>query len=298
MGLMGKTPSKIDDILAAFGVGGDKNIAHLNDKEVAVLTQRLKKMGKKPSINPKTGMLSFSEGGTAGDHGDASGAGAGDGVGGDNDGTGGTSAGAGHADMGGFDRGGPAKSAGADYGDPSYSYAHNHPSAMQDATVGIAGSMFDHRGWGGKALDAIGKGIFGYEPNIDLEAGRKTHGQAIADALGIAAGFGVLGGPLGALAGTIGGPVAGTLVSGLMGPTPRSVLGSLKGMLDAGEEAYAMGLSPMSDDQNPAVGQGLPGRNVADNLTSKDIVMSTKAVGSQPYGRYSMGYPMMRGLMG
>lgn len=53
--MMRKTPSTLDDYIAAQGRNGDSVVAHLNPREV----QLLKSRGGSGTINPKTGMLEF-----------------------------------------------------------------------------------------------------------------------------------------------------------------------------------------------------------------------------------------------
>ncbi len=195
--------------LARLGVNQDKLIAQITPKEAEIL----KSLGGAGQINPRTGLLSFDDGGGGdggggeGGGGDAGGgdAGGGDEGGSDDGGSGSASAGEGAgADEGGGGFGGFGGGWGG-YGDMGDAAGYSGPAgdAMGDAAAGAGyGSTGSTGSTGDQGGDPSGGDPSGGEPGYSGPAG-----DAIGDAAG-AYGFGSA--PAGSPSGDpTGGPIGG-----------------------------------------------------------------------------------------
>jgi hypothetical protein len=247
--LMKRTPSQIDDILAAMGTGRDRIVAHINPREAAIL----KALGGSGTINPRTGMLQFDDG----DGGDSGG----DGMGGD--GMGGF--GGGDGGFGGFGGGGDSLGGWGGSGDMGGGWGGFGEGfgGLGDATGGFASGIggYDNTSdvlgtWGGWGVDFGGLG--------DTLSG---WGSALGDYLG-SLGIGAPSTP--GVTDAIGGDVdAGWSTTGYQEGTPENDAAM------AGLESYGQATSPASYDKTDRgldMISGLPGFSTMMNYAPSSMM--------------------------
>ena len=227
--------------LARLGINQDKIIAQITPKEAAIL----KSLGGSGEINPRTGLLSFDDGGGGGDGGGGDGGGGdgGGGEGGGGEGGGGDAGG----DAGGGDAGGEAGGEAGSGDDGGAGSASAGEGAGADeggggwggygGGWGGYGDMGDDAGYSGPAGDAMGEAAGNY-------GGFSGYG---ADAMG--------GDPAGDPAGDPGDPDAPSSDSYAMsGPLTDAVMGQITGFSPSQAQAIA---DVIQDAANQGVNIGL-----------------------------------------
>jgi hypothetical protein len=221
------TPSTLDDELAAQGTGSDSLIAHISPKEAAMLRQA----GGSGSINPRTGLMEFYDGGDGageGEAGDPGGTGGGDNGNGPGSGVGG--------DMGGYEGGfGGFVFGGVDVGG-GYSF-----TGIGEQALGTSAQSMNEEAAANNAADpnvGMGLGSFNFYEN----AGPAPEGVGVS---------GDIGGPMGPI---------GSIPEGLRTALARAEVNPLGLMED-----IAMGIPPSLAMSF----LGLPGYAVASGLQGK-----------------------------
>ena len=244
--LMQRTPSQIDDILAALGTGRDRIVAHINPREAAIL----KALGGSGTINPRTGMLQFDDGDGSGGTGSSGDSSTGDGgFGGGDGGFGGFGGGDSLGGWGGFGGGfggfGDSLGGWGGFGGFGDSLGGWGGLGGYDNTSDVLGT------WGGWGVDYGGLG--------DTLSG---WGSALGDYLG-SLGIGAPSTP--GVTDAIGGDVdAGWSTTGYQEGTPENAASM------AGLESYGQATSPTSYDKTDRgldMISGFPGFSTMMNYT-------------------------------